>query len=526
MCESLLDVRDLTIQYHSAALPALAGVKFALAPGESLGISGRSGSGKTTLARCLLGLGAGNYRVASGSIRFKGTQILGASRRALQAIRGRQIALISQEPELALNPILTVGQQLMEVLRAHVAGKVHLHRERAKHMLAKVHLDGPAIFHSYPHQLSGGQRQRVAIAQSLVCNPALLIADEPTSALDVRTQAEIIALLQELKKELQLSLILISHNIELLRVVTDRVASMTEGRLTQASVPGPVASGSSWHFAGTSATETLRHQGLNEAEEELTEPLIEARQLHKSYCRGGYLSFHRHRVRALAGVDLRLRRGHTVALIGESGSGKTTLARCLARLEDPDSGEIRMEGRNVIGLSRTQLTSVRRRIQLVFQHSATAMNPEYSAEEIVGEPLRIQGNIPKRRCREIVLDCLKEVELSPDWAGRRPWQFSGGQRQRLAIARAMILKPHLVIFDEAFAGLDSATRLAIVDLLLRFQTSRSTSYLFITHDLQMAEALTKSILVMQNGKITESSIISNSSVPTMAAGHSASGSHT
>jgi ABC-type microcin C transport system duplicated ATPase subunit YejF len=194
-------------------------------------------------------------------------------------------------------------------------------------------------------------------------------------------------------------------------------------------------------------------------------------------------------------------------------------------LEDPDSGEIRMEGRDVIGLSRTQLTSVRRRIQLVFQHSATAMNPQFSAEEIVGEPLRIQGNISRQRCREIVLDCLKEVELSPDWADRRPWQFSGGQRQRLAIARAMILKPHLVIFDEAFAGLDSATRLAIVDLLLRFQTSRSTSYLFITHDLQMAEALTKSILVMQDGKITESSIISNSSVPIMAAGHSASGPH-
>ncbi len=245
----------------------------------------------------------------------------------------------------------------------------------------------------------------------------------------------------------------------------------------------------------------------------------------KTYARGQYFSGGRSHVAALAGVDFRLPRGQTVAIIGESGSGKTTLARCLARLEDPDSGEIRFEGRDVTHLPKPQLACVRRRIQLVFQHSATAMNPQYSAEEIVGEPLLIRGGVSKRERREIVLTYMEQVGLCPEWAKRRAWQFSGGQRQRLAIARAMILNPDVMIFDEALAGLDAATSAGILELLLRYQASGSKSYVFITHDLQIARQLTRSVVDMQNGKITESSIFSIPSFPGPGIGQSTSSSH-
>jgi oligopeptide transport system ATP-binding protein len=371
-------------------------------------------------------------------------------------------------------------------------------------MLAKVRLDERAIFDSYPHQLSGGQRQRVVIAQALVCKPALLIADEPTSALDPKTQAEILGLLATLKEEFQLALILISHNVELLRHVTKRTLCMKEGRISEESLPARVSLVQS--RANALRPDALPQPSPSGSQPGAVPPLIEARQLVKRYRRGGYLSSGRSRVAALDGADFSLLRGQIVALVGESGSGKSTFARCLARLENPDGGNIQFGGRDVLELSRAQLASVRRRIQLVFQHSGTALNPFHSAETIVGEPLQIAGEMSRGERHEAVLKQMEQVGLSPDWASRRPWQFSGGQRQRLAIARAMILNPDVVIFDEALAGLDEVTRSDIVDLLLRLQSSGPKSYIFITHDLQMAEELTKSILVMQNGKITESSI--------------------
>ncbi len=518
MSGSLLAVRDLTIQYREASTPAVAGVTFSLTPGESLGICGKSGSGKTTLARSLLRLDSKDCEVKSGSICFRETEILALQPAKLQSIRGRDLAFISQEPELALNPVLTVERQIVEVLRAHIPGNMRQHREQARRMLAKVRLDQAAIFHSYPHQLSGGQRQRVVIAQALVCRPALLIADEPTSALDVQTQAEIVQLLLRLRDELNLSLIFISHNLELLRGVTDRLASMSDGRLTETATPGDLYL-SSCPDVGSKRTRTLSFgQDPVGAQRSPEESVVEVRRLYKSYSRGNTLSFARHRVAALAGIDFHLLRGHTVAVVGESGSGKSTLARCIARLDNPDSGEILFNGRDVLSLSAGQLTPIRRRIQLVFQHSATAMDPHLPAEEIVGEPLRILRTGSKRERRERVLNWMEQVGLSSRWATRLPSQFSGGQRQRLAIARAMILDPDVVIFDEAFAGLDPATRADILDLILNLQSSRLKSYLFITHDLNMAKDLTDEIVVMRDGKITESSILSNSYIAGTATG--------
>ena len=508
--ESLLAVRDLTIRYGQALTPAVAGASFSLAPGESLGIFGKSGSGKTTLARSLLRLGSHEAEVTSGSIRFRETEILALRPSGLQSIRGRDIAFVSQEPELALNPVLTVGQQIMEVRRAHIRGTMREHRQEARLMLAKVRLDDSATFHAYPHQLSGGQRQRVVIAQSLICRPALLIADELTSALDGRNQAEIVELLRRLRDELNLSLILISHNLELLRGATGRLASMSDGRLAENSSPEEIRSSSSRPVAKTTAPRQVWTEELSEDHVHRTEPVIEVRRLYKSYSRGSAIAFGRDRVTALAGVDFRLLRGETVALVGQSGSGKTTLGRCMARLDDPDSGEIRFQGQDVTHLSGQQLTPMRRRIQLVFQHSATAMNPHLSAEEIVGEPLFIIRKGLKQERQERVQHWMEQVGLPAQWATRRSSQFSGGQRQRLAIARAMVLDPDVVIFDEAFAGLDPATRADILDLILKLKATRPKSYVFITHDLQMAKELTDSIVVMQDGKITESNICSNS----------------
>lgn len=523
--QPLLAVRDLTIRYHShqsqsstcesSPSAAVAGVSFSLGPGDSLGIFGKSGSGKTTLARSLLGVSTRRrYCVTSGSIRFRGFEILEVPPSRLQELRGRDLALVSQEPELALNPVLTVGEQMVEVLRSHIPGNVRAHREQARWMLAKMRLDERAIYRSYPHQLSGGQRQRAVIAQALVCKPALLIADEPTSALDLRNQAEIIRLLQALREELNLCLILISHNVQLLRGATDRLACMSEGRMTENAIPDTRRPAS---FPSAPGIET-QSRG--------PEPVIEACGLLKYYERGSHWSPHRSRVTALAGVDFMLHRGHTVALVGESGSGKTTLARCLALLEDRDAGSIRFEGKDITNLSKVELAVTRRRIQLVFQHSALAINPHLSAEEIVSEPVRIQGRIPGQQRRDVALSWMEQVGLPAAWAGRRSAQFSGGQRQRLAIARAMILNPAVVIFDEAFAGLDPATCAGILNLLLKLQSSSGTSYIFITHDLQMAKDLTKTIFLMQDGKIADSGLLSDLPVTSTATRHDSCTSHT
>ncbi len=281
MCEPLLAVHDLTVKYDSSSVPAVNGASFALAPGECVGIFGKSGSGKTTLARSLLALRARHCQVAAGSIRFRGLEILGLREPRLREIRGRDLSLIGQEPELALNPVLTVGQQIQEVLRAHLPGKARVHRERVRDMLAKVRLDGHAFFDAYPHQLSGGQRQRVVIAQALVCKPALLIADEPTSALDPNTEAEILGLLAKLKEEFQLSLILISHNIELLRDVTNRTLCMKDGRISEESLPARVSLPQ--RPADVSRAAAITQQSASGASSERAGPLIEARQLIKTY---------------------------------------------------------------------------------------------------------------------------------------------------------------------------------------------------------------------------------------------------
>lgn len=504
MPSPLLQVQDLTLQFRASSNAVVDGVSFVLEPGETIGFLGESGAGKTTLARALLRLLPLHCRVVSGSIQFRGTEILQASECELQTIRGAQISRVGQEPELALHPMIPVGEQVAEVIRAHSACKRRLLRKEAYSMLADVGLSDHHLYSAYPHQLSGGQRQRVVIAQALACKPQLLIADEPTSALDNVTQTEILDLLKRLRDRLQLALVFITHNPALLSGLAHRVMVMHAGRIVEEGAFEQIY----WKPRHSFTRKLLKAIPPLQPEIPRTPgtqlPLLEVRRLRKSYVRGGWRSSTKSHVIALEDVHLKISPNSTLALVGKSGSGKSTLGRCLARLEDPDSGEILWEGKDLLKLSRRELIPLRRRIQLIFQHSATAMNPLLPATEIIGEPLRMQADVPPKERHERVLAIMEQVGLSSQWADRRPLELSGGQRQRLAIARALIMKPDLLILDEALAGLDLSTQAQIADLLRNLQASFSLSYLFISHDLRMAAHLASTIAVMKDGRIVDS----------------------
>jgi peptide/nickel transport system ATP-binding protein len=502
---SLLQVQDLRLQFRRSSSPAVDGISFSLQPGEAIGVLGESGAGKTTLARAILRLLPPGCQVINGSIRFGETEILQAHEKDLQKIRGAQISSISQEPELALNPVISVGEQIAEVIRAHFPYKRRSLRQEVLSMLEAVGLSPQRFYSAYPHQLSGGQRQRVVIAQALVCKPKLLIADEPTSALDNVLQAEILDLLRQLRDRLQLALVFITHNPALLNGLTDRVLVMCAGRIVEEGGFEQIYWRPRHSFTQTllKAIPPLPSESAAGPAVQQTKPVMEARHLRKAYLRGGWRSSTKTHVLALADVSLQIDPGSTLALAGRSGSGKSTLARCLARLEDPDSGEILWKGQDLLKLSRSELVSARRRVQLVFQHSATAMNPLLPVAESVGEPLRMQNGVAKKERRERALAAMEQVGISPQWADRRPLEFSGGQRQRLALARALTLEPDLLILDEALAGLDLSAQAQIVDLLKQLQASRPLAYLFITHDLRMAAHLAGTIAVMKEGRIVE-----------------------
>ncbi len=510
--ESLLQVRNLTIGYRGRdALErrALDDLSFELGSGETLGLLGQSGCGKTTLALALLRLLPRTARVLSGSIHFRGRDILHADERTLQAIRGAEASIVFQEPAMSLNPVMRVGDQIAEVARAHSNANRRTHRKDAELALAAVHLAGTRMYTAYPHQLSSGQRQRIAIAQALVCKPAFLIADEPTSALDNTTQAEILNLLKELKHRLQIALLFITHNPALLVGFADRFLILSEGRLAEQGSPpqiheNPKHPETRKLFRSTPlfpAARTFMSRAQGQAA-----PVVKALHLRKRYVQGR--ARNRFQIAALDDVSFTIPVCSTLALVGESGAGKSTLGRCLCRLEEPDSGEIWFGEKNLSALPPQELFALRPSIQLIFQDSATAMNPRFSVLEIVEEPLRVQSADSRKMRREQALAMMERVGISPQWANRSPFELSGGQRQRLAIARALVLRPRLLILDEALSSLDPPIQLQIMDLLLGLQASLSLTYLFITHDLHLAAYMADQIAILQNGRIVESGSIS------------------
>ncbi len=508
MSEPLLQVEGLVVRPQGATTPILNDISFQLAAGESVGVVGESGCGKTTLARTLIRLLPNRDWEVRGSVYFRGADVLRADESQLRCIRGAGISLIPQEPEQALNPVLQVGTQLDEVLRAHSISDRVIRRREIDAVLDAVGLNDEQVWFAYPHELSGGQRQRVAIAQSLVAKPALLIADEPTSALDNLTQADILKVIKNLKERFKLAVLFITHNAAILAGLAERLLVMRSGRIVEEGRFQQIY----WSRTNEYSTTLMSAVAPEKRAEDKVKskgaggkPILGVRHLSKSYGnkRGLLLLRHRRTKVALDDISLEIAPSSTMALVGRSGAGKSTLGRCVALMETPDCGEIEFDGQPLSGLNRGDRQAIRRRIQLIFQHSAAAMNPTFTALEAVAEPLLIQGATNKSQCHVKALGMLERVGISPIAAGRRIAEFSGGQRQRIAIARALVLEPKLLVLDEALAGLDPAMQLQIADMLINLQQALSLSYLFISHDLQMAVYLAHRMSVLEGGRIVE-----------------------
>src|SRR5579864_7107158 len=505
--EPLLRVSALSVDYDAAggdAVRAVRNLDLEIAGGESVGVLGESGSGKSSLALALMRLLPKNARVASGSIEFHGQSVLGLSPARLRELRGGEVALISQEPALALNPVLSLGKQLADLLVAHAKLARQQVNVRCTEMLRHVGFADPErILRAYPHELSGGQRQRVAIAQALICRPNLLIADEPLSALDVATQADILELLQRLKRDLGRAMLFITHNAGALASLADNIVVMREGEAVARGAMDALQVSQDEYVQGILFPE----KSLGNAEDKERSipsgaPLLEVRGLSKKFVQKRLLSRKEFVVQSLNGINLALQLGSTVAVLGRSGSGKSTLARCLAGFETPDSGEILLEGNPIVAGEKNK-RGARPPVQMIFQDAATSLNPRFTARQIVAEPLEIARWMtePERTARAMKL--MAEVGLDPDWASRLAGEFSGGQRQRLALARALAAEPKLLVMDEALSGLDMPLQAQMVRLLMDLQLRHGLTYLYISHDLNFISLFAQEVVVMDAGRIVE-----------------------
>jgi microcin C transport system ATP-binding protein len=507
MSEALLEIAALGVDFRVAGerVAAVRDLDLTITPGETVALVGESGSGKSVTALSVLQLLP--YPLAShppgSSIRFRGEELLGAGPAVVRAVRGNQISMIFQEPMTSLNPLHTVEKQVSEVLMVHRGMSRLRARERVLELLRLVRLPEPERrLATYPHQLSGGQRQRVMIAMALANEPSLLIADEPTTALDVTVQAQVLALLRELQARLGMAMLLITHDLAVVRKMASRVYVMHRGRVVEA---GPVARifetpQADYTRVLLAAQPTARPRGPDGA----APVVVEARDLRVWFpIRRGVLRRTVGHVKAVDGVSLAVREGHTVGLVGESGSGKTTLGLALLRLER-SRGEIRFRDRDIQGLRFKPLRPLRREMQVVFQDPYGSLSPRLSVGQIVAEGLEVHRLAPTEEARDArVAAALEEVGLDPESRHRYPHEFSGGQRQRIAIARAMVLEPRFVVLDEPTSALDMSVQAQIVDLLRALQARHGLAYLFISHDLKVVRALADEVLVMRDGRVVE-----------------------
>jgi microcin C transport system ATP-binding protein len=497
---SLLEVTDLRVAIAGREL--VRGVSFSLGRGETLALVGESGSGKTLTALALLGLLPSGTQ-ASGRVELSGTPVLQAPVSRLRALRGSVAGMVFQEPMTSLNPLARIGRQVAEAIRLHQTLPAAKLRRRCLDLLAECGLpEAERRFAAFPHQLSGGERQRVMIAMALANDPALLIADEPTTALDVTIQQQILDLLAAEKARRGLALLLISHDLGVVRRYADRVAVMTAGELVE-NADTPTL------FAAPRHPYTrllLASQPRGEPPPPRTEgkTLLQAEGLRVEFpIRRGILRREVGRVRALCGLDLCIHAGETVALVGESGSGKTTAALALLALQ-PAAGRISFAGTDLGTLPRPALRALRARLQIVFQDPFGSLSPRLTVAEIVAEGLRVHApRLPPGARAERVAAALAEVGLAQDALGRYPHEFSGGQRQRIALARALVLQPELLVLDEPTSALDMTVQAQIIALLRRLQQDHQLGYLFISHDLRVVRALAHRVLVLRQGVVVE-----------------------
>jgi microcin C transport system ATP-binding protein len=511
MSEPLLEIDGLRLRLGagSAAAEVLRGVSFAVGRGEKLALVGESGSGKTVTALSILRLlepGLAEY--PGGAVRFEGRDLLTLPEPELRRVRGRDIAMIFQEPMTSLNPVATIGEQLMEPLRLHQGLDRAAARRRVLELLARTGLDEPERrFAAYPHMLSGGQRQRAMIAMALAGMPKLLIADEPTTALDVTIQAQILALLEDLQREFRMAVLLITHNLNLVRRFADRVAVMQDGRLVEQGEAAQVLAAPRHAYTRMLIdSRPLRQVEAGAAERLRATPrLVEAAGVSCSFPAGGpgWLRRAPQPVRAVDEVSVHLHTGETLGIVGESGSGKSTLGYCLLRLQ-ACRGEIRFDGRRLDNLRQSQLRPLRRDFQIVFQDPYSSLSPRLTVEQIVGEGLTLhQPQLDRAARRARIGQTLAEVGLGRDMLARYPHEFSGGQRQRIAIARVLVLEPKLVLLDEPTSALDVSVQKQVLELLGALQRRHGMSYIFISHDLAVIRAVAHRVVVMRQGRVVE-----------------------
>ena len=502
----LVDVKNLSVAFKAGKSQSVAvkGVSFTIGKGETVALVGESGSGKTVSALSILKLLS--YPAAShptGEIRFGGKNLLAASEDEMQKIRGDQISIIFQEPMTSLNPLHTIEQQVGEVLRVHRGMDEAAARTRVVELLGKVGIPNPeGRLASYPHQLSGGQRQRVMIAMALANEPDLLIADEPTTALDVTIQAQILELLKDLQREMGMAMLLITHDLGIVRRMAERVYVMQHGLIVEDGATEAIFT--SPQHAYTKHLLAAEPKGKPPAFDAGAPVVVQTDNLKVWFPvkRGIFRKTVDH-VKAVDGLSLKLRSGQTLGVVGESGSGKTTLGLALLRLISSE-GPIAYVGRRIDGYSSKEMRPLRKEMQVVFQDPYGSLSPRLSVFEIIEEGLLIQQpemTYDGRRTR--VAQSLKEVGLDPASLDRYPHEFSGGQRQRIAIARAMVLEPKFVMLDEPTSALDMSVQAQIVDLLRELQERHNLAYLFISHDLKVVRALCNYVIVMKNGKVVE-----------------------
>jgi peptide/nickel transport system ATP-binding protein len=502
---TVLSIRDLAIALPPGAdrAHAVEEISFDLAEGEILCIVGESGSGKSMSANAVMGLLPEGVRPVQGSITFEGRNLLDQPDAALRDMRGRQIGMIFQEPLSALNPLMRVGAQIAEVFEAHGLLTPAERQRRALDLLREVQLPDPEkAIRAYPFQLSGGQRQRVMIAMALALEPRILIADEPTTALDVTTQAQILKLIEDLRKKRGMSVIFITHDFGVVADIADRVIVMEKGRIVeQGSVDDVLL-----HARHPYTQKLIRAiPGIATAEKhDFAEApvILRVRGLDKVFTTGGGLFSKPRVVHAVNNVSFDLRTGETIGIVGESGSGKSTCGRCLVRLIEPGGGRVDMAGVDMAALKGEALRANRKRIQMIFQDPFSSLNPRSRIGRILTEG-QIANGIPARDAAARARDLLATVGLDPSAMDRFPHEFSGGQRQRIGIARALALDPDIIIADEAVSALDVSIQAQVLDLLADLKTRLNLSMLFITHDLRVAAQVCDRIMVMQHGRVVE-----------------------
>jgi microcin C transport system ATP-binding protein len=501
----LLAIENLATHFDTGGrtVEAVRGVSFAIDRGDTVALVGESGSGKSVTALSVLQLlPYPAARHPSGSIRFAGRELLGASSDALRDIRGDRIAMVFQEPMTSLNPLHRVEKQIGETLMLHKGLGPEAARARTLDLLDRVGIpDAEQRLTAFPHELSGGQRQRVMIAMALANEPELLIADEPTTALDVTIQAQILKLLKDLQAELGMAMLLITHDLGIVRKVADRVCVMNRGRIVeQGAVERVLASPQHAYTRHLLAAEP---GGRPPPPPPAAETVMEGRDLRVWFpIRKGVLRRTVGHIKAVDGIDVAVRERETVGVVGESGSGKTTLGLALLRLER-SRGAVRYRKRDLQGLSWSATRPLRRELQIVFQDPFGSLSPRMPVGRIVGEGLVIHRMGDAAERERAIVRALEEVGLDPDSRHRYPHEFSGGQRQRVAIARAMVLKPRFVVLDEPTSALDLSVQAQIVDLLRTLQQRHDLAYLFISHDLRVVRALSHHIVVMRDGVVVE-----------------------